>query len=1174
MAFVNLKLPGAKKAGADGTAGAGGGGGFGGGGGGGWSYVPAGAKIIGTNPDGSAIWSGVGNGDGTLPNGQWALECSSGVWYKPGDTVDRSADGLPNPILYNIDAKPDYYHATVIQSPDYDVRSKLFGRMRFAVHSMGSDTGGLFDKMAPPQPYPGRITDSAFPIVISSPDDLEDNTFVVGWDGVADTWGEVKKKGMPNFPKKGEPGKQIMFDSDGTQFTMDTGNQTESSNAPAGDAAAAGTASGQTGSTTQNSSSGNTQTTDKTKAGQLTGTLATATVVGATQVKGAASATKNAIIKKKVLALMAKNSGKIFSKSIAGLGIAVSAWDAVKHAAKGDWTGVGLDVIAGVASTLEVTGVGTAPSALAALVASVTSVIRDGYSEIYDVEPEKDPNFKANFNQAVEIGSDWVKEKLGIQAKKDEKGGEKSDAWMKVNQPNIDSWIKAVREGRQKLEDVPAVYKPFVEKAINGTTEGRAPTRLASGKRFNMKELVSLAESVGFKGDHAVIAAAIAAAESGGDSSALNSKPPDLSYGLWQINMINKLGPERQKKWGLVSYEALYDPLTNAKAAYSLYMGRKGGFQDWSTYGSGAYLNFLTKDANGNLIPTDKPLSGGGGGFGRGGGASTAAGVGGGGGGAAPNIGRGNDSSWQKMNDAINALVSGSATMRNNGSESAKSYAAVSSKGGATQTGTGNTPPSAPTAVAASKSGDDSNLLKPEQLLTPTPEGSGSVATSVASATNTAVKAVASAPANIDQNNTSPASFLGASNNITNVSNYTTTILKGASNVFTRTPAINVAGGASYYINRDQTTLNKQYDTIIQTSKDPDEIYNTLIEKLVQNNPSNENPDLVKEKIEKSKGAEIKKMAQMQAIINADKTGSNPEDNSQQSLASDDASKNTNTNTPTTPTTSTDNQPSAVMASNNSDENQLVPFWNGTEWIKMDPTKLPEYEKNTDAKTASSSQTTSVNSSWANSGSNSASSSYSYERKKNDGSSIPETAQPNAAPTNVTQYNVNNTTSDDEKYKDLELNGVKFKDLTPAGKQEAIKQYNELNSDMEEGHRKLQQARARRSGNPSVEPAPVQTPIPAPLERQQPDATQQVLEMVQSINNQSNNQSKEKTQQAAQQSQSQQGNVVNNFVNTPPPQEGIRVGPKDSTVDIHARADGTTWHAAASYSSDISASMA
>lgn len=86
-------------------------------------------------------------------------------------------------------------------------------------------------------------------------------------------------------------------------------------------------------------------------------------------------------------------------------------------------------------------------------------------------------------------------------------------------------------------------------------------------------DLYQLALSAGFPPDTAVKMAAIALRESGGNPAAFNGVPPDESYGLWQINMLGSLGDRRLKLFGLTSKAQLFDPATNARAAYLTWGG-------------------------------------------------------------------------------------------------------------------------------------------------------------------------------------------------------------------------------------------------------------------------------------------------------------------------------------------------------------------------------------------------------------------------------------------------------------------------------------------------------------------------------------------------------------------------------------------------------------------------
>lgn len=160
------------------------------------------------------------------------------------------------------------------------------------------------------------------------------------------------------------------------------------------------------------------------------------------------------------------------------------------------------------------------------------------------------------------------------------------------------------------------------------------------------RQILDVALAAGFRGNDAVIATAIALAESGGNPNNLNpeffrqgdpipaklqalygkvcTKPycGDYSLGLWQINMRPDMRASRLALWGLPSVEALYDPATNARVAYALYRGRGGGFQDWSTFlypnpptgykaflaaAQGAWALYQAEQAQPEVIPDPPP---------------------------------------------------------------------------------------------------------------------------------------------------------------------------------------------------------------------------------------------------------------------------------------------------------------------------------------------------------------------------------------------------------------------------------------------------------------------------------------------------------------------------------------------------------------------------------------
>ena len=96
------------------------------------------------------------------------------------------------------------------------------------------------------------------------------------------------------------------------------------------------------------------------------------------------------------------------------------------------------------------------------------------------------------------------------------------------------------------------------------------------------QELLTLLKTVGFEGLGLKQAWSIAKRESNGRPLAYNGnkRTGDSSYGIFQINMIGNLGPERLEKFNLKSNKELFDPVTNAEITY--YM--TDGGSDWSSW--------------------------------------------------------------------------------------------------------------------------------------------------------------------------------------------------------------------------------------------------------------------------------------------------------------------------------------------------------------------------------------------------------------------------------------------------------------------------------------------------------------------------------------------------------------------------------------------------------------
>ena len=113
-------------------------------------------------------------------------------------------------------------------------------------------------------------------------------------------------------------------------------------------------------------------------------------------------------------------------------------------------------------------------------------------------------------------------------------------------------------------------------------------------------QLSELLTAVGFEGEAHRIAWGIAMRESNARPLALNksTRTGDSSYGIYQINMIYDLGPERRKKFGLTANEQLFDPVLNVQVAYLMTNGGKD-FGSWgigpNAYREGAGMSTLKR---------------------------------------------------------------------------------------------------------------------------------------------------------------------------------------------------------------------------------------------------------------------------------------------------------------------------------------------------------------------------------------------------------------------------------------------------------------------------------------------------------------------------------------------------------------------------------------------------
>jgi hypothetical protein len=136
----------------------------------------------------------------------------------------------------------------------------------------------------------------------------------------------------------------------------------------------------------------------------------------------------------------------------------------------------------------------------------------------------------------------------------------------------------------------------IVEAQARAANAGKGPgptVPIKPGSAVGTKDLVKLGLSQGLTPEKAITMAAVALGESGGRPTAHNPNRStgDNSYGLWQINMIDELGPERARALGIKDYNQLKDPNINARAMKMILNSQ--GLNAWSVHRNRLHLPYL-----------------------------------------------------------------------------------------------------------------------------------------------------------------------------------------------------------------------------------------------------------------------------------------------------------------------------------------------------------------------------------------------------------------------------------------------------------------------------------------------------------------------------------------------------------------------------------------------------
>jgi hypothetical protein len=150
-------------------------------------------------------------------------------------------------------------------------------------------------------------------------------------------------------------------------------------------------------------------------------------------------------------------------------------------------------------------------------------------------------------------------------------------------------WSNAATASENRLKDNRQVII-LLEETIEATEVAKVVSKAKEDQLEKYKNATSLSDKdlknllklVGFEGQNLKEAWAIAKKESNGRPFAFNgnTNTGDSSYGIFQINMLGMLGPDRRNKYDLDHNADLFNPVVNATIAYKM----SDGGENWSAW--------------------------------------------------------------------------------------------------------------------------------------------------------------------------------------------------------------------------------------------------------------------------------------------------------------------------------------------------------------------------------------------------------------------------------------------------------------------------------------------------------------------------------------------------------------------------------------------------------------
>lgn len=148
-------------------------------------------------------------------------------------------------------------------------------------------------------------------------------------------------------------------------------------------------------------------------------------------------------------------------------------------------------------------------------------------------------------------------------------------------------WSNVANASENRLNDSkPVVLEETIEATEVALSVSKAKEdqleKYENAVHLSDKDLKNLLYLVGFRGQNLKEAWAVAKKESNGRPFAFNGNTStgDSSYGIFQINMLGMLGPDRRDKFELAHNADLFNPVINAKIAYHM----SNGGENWRAW--------------------------------------------------------------------------------------------------------------------------------------------------------------------------------------------------------------------------------------------------------------------------------------------------------------------------------------------------------------------------------------------------------------------------------------------------------------------------------------------------------------------------------------------------------------------------------------------------------------